>query len=377
MKSRLLAIVLIGWGTMVLCMTNNGVLAEELGIDDLEEKYPVLAAFKDVQLHGFIDTGINYNFNNPDSRSNSDLRVFDRKANSFTLNMVEISLEKELKDSFGYRLDLNFGKDANITAPADTGAGDEFDIQEAFITLRAPVGEGMDFKFGKFVTLLGAEVIESPLNYNYSRSFLFGLAIPFTHTGVLGSYSFNDKFSLSAGIVNGWDVIEDNNNAKTFLGNITISPYDSFSLGVNGVYGAEQDDNDSSKRGVLDVVATLTPINDVTLVLNYDYGREEDAGGGGQDAKWTGLAGYIHYDVSDTTGLTLRSEFFDDEDGVRTGTAQELWEITLTAEFKLYEGVMARLEYRHDESNQKPFIDGSGLATDNQDTIAFELVYTF
>jgi len=36
---------------------------------------------------------------------------------------------------------------------------------------------------GKFVTLAGAEVINSTLDTNYSRSILFGYAIPFSHTG--------------------------------------------------------------------------------------------------------------------------------------------------------------------------------------------------
>ena len=36
---------------------------------------------------------------------------------------------------------------------------------------------------GKFVTPIGAEVIESQDNWNYTRSILFGYAIPFYHLG--------------------------------------------------------------------------------------------------------------------------------------------------------------------------------------------------
>ncbi len=42
---------------------------------------------------------------------------------------------------------------------------------------------GLTLKGGKFVTLLGQKVIESPNNLNFSRGYLFGLAIPLTHTG--------------------------------------------------------------------------------------------------------------------------------------------------------------------------------------------------
>ena len=76
-----------------------------------------------------------------------------------------------------------------------------FDLQEAYISARVPIGEGPVIKVGKFVTLLGSEVIESPSNLNYSRGYLFTLAIPLTHTGVLASYSFTDWLSVQGGIV--------------------------------------------------------------------------------------------------------------------------------------------------------------------------------
>jgi hypothetical protein len=47
-------------------------------------------------------------------------------------------------------------------------------------------------KGGKFVTLLGYEVIEAPNNLNFSRSFLFSLAIPLTHVGALVTYPVFD-----------------------------------------------------------------------------------------------------------------------------------------------------------------------------------------
>jgi hypothetical protein len=74
-----------------------------------------------------------------------------------------------------------------------------FDVEEAYISARIPIGNGPVVKVGKFVTLLGYEVIESPSNLNYSRGYLFTLAIPFTTTGGLVSYSFSDQLSAQAG----------------------------------------------------------------------------------------------------------------------------------------------------------------------------------
>src|SRR5436309_5327290 len=86
------------------------------------------------------------------------------------------------------------------------------DLEEAYGAYKVPLGSGLTVKAGKFVTLLGYEVIESPNNLNFSRSFLFGLAIPFTHVGALLSYSPTERLTVTAGPVVGWDVAKDNND---------------------------------------------------------------------------------------------------------------------------------------------------------------------
>ena len=65
-----------------------------------------------------------------------------------------------------------------------------------------------------------------------------------------------------------------------------------------------------------------------------------------------------------------------------TGNPAELklWELTLTARYKLLDHLFASVEYRHDQAtnNRLVFDDGDGVKnSDSQDTIAFELVYQF
>src|SRR5262249_56129150 len=101
-------------------------------------------------------------------------------------------------------------------------------------------GKGLSSKGGKSVTLLGAEVIEPWANYNYSRSFLFGFAIPFTNTGVLATYPIFDTLSVSFGGVVGWDNVADNNNSPSFMGNVTWTAPDWPTLGLNGISRPQQ-----------------------------------------------------------------------------------------------------------------------------------------
>jgi hypothetical protein len=79
--------------------------------------------------------------------------------------------------------------------------------------------------------------------------------------------------------------------------------------------------------------------------------------------------------------------FFNDADGIRTGTKQTVWEITPTVAYQIYPGLTFRVEYRHDESSKR-FFEGKGLRNplpdgpttrlfSGQDTVAGELLYSF
>jgi predicted porin len=231
---------------------------------------------------------------------------------------------------------------------------------------------------GKFITHIGAEVIEGydGWNSNFSRSFLFGLAIPFTHTGLRASYDINDQLSVLGVIANGWDNTTDNNDSKSIGFQVAYSPSDDLSILFNWMGGNEQDDSDHEFRQIFDIVVDVAVSNQLSLQFNLDYGTEEDEGVGGGTAEWFGLAGIVRYDVNKWFSMNFRAEFFNDNDGVRTGTiGQDLWEITITPEFRINNNMVVRVEYRHDDSNRLTFDDGAGVS-DSQDTIALNaLVY--
>src|SRR4029077_14846434 len=114
--------------------------------------------------------------------------------------------------------------------------------------------------------------------YNISRSLAYGFAIPVTNTGLLLSYAFTPEVKVIGGVVNGWDNVIDSNDGKSFMGSVSVAAVEQFSFSVNGIYGAEQPKRRDSARGVVDVVLTAKPVDNLALVLNYDYGNETDLG---------------------------------------------------------------------------------------------------
>src|SRR6185436_2724226 len=244
----------------------------------------------------------------------------------------------------------------------------------------------------KWVTLLGYEVLESPNKLNFSRSFIFSFGIPPTHVGALLSYPVADFLTVTAGTVVGWDVAKDNNSAMSFTGQFAATPIKDLAVNFNWITGPEQNSNDTHNRTALDFVVIYTGIKNVTLGLNYDYAFENKeaalvASGTRNDtrASWWGIAGYGAYDWTEALRTALRVEFFDDLESVRTGAQPvgnrtSLWETTATLQYKIWRGLVGRVEYRHDEANAKVFKlenHGTTPTRGSQDTLSVSLHYLF
>ncbi len=379
---------LVGWGliqTPLLWAQENSITETPPASQEAPADDP--SPLKDLQWNGHVAVSYNHNFN---SHFNT-FRVFDEGARQVTLHQAEFWLEKPstAESPIGFGADVVLGSDAKkIHATGLGSADDTFDLTQAYITYKVPVGAGLDLKFGKFVTLHGAEVIRRPGNFHISRSILFGYAIPFTHTGLMATYPFSDRFTVTLGVVNGWDNVTDNNTGKSLHGMVTVLPLKDLTLTVGGTWGPEQAYTNGPKRSLIDVVATYKPVPPLTLIVNVDYGVEANAvpdeTGGSKTARWYGAAGYVLYDLDVRWSVGLRGEFFIDREGFRLGWTDpatglparcDLWELTGTVRYKVVDRLWASLEYRHDFANHPVFDGGAAALKKAQGTVLVELIY--
>ena len=333
-----------------------------------------MALLKGLSWEAMVDGYYGYNFNRPASRTNQ-LRNFDTNDNQFSLNLAEIVLQKKA-EPFGFRFDLDYGPATDIVHASEPGGINTFrNIQQAYFTYVAPVGRGLTLDFGKWVTPHGAEVIESRDNFNYSRSFLFALAIPYYHFGLRGSYPVKDNFTLNAQLVNGWNNVVDNNTGKTFGFGFSWSPVKKLTWVQNYMAGPEQPNNNTNWRQLFDTTLTYAANDKVTLVGNYDYGFDRVSPF--SFVHWTGVAGYLKIQTNKWFALTPRLEWFNDHDGFATAQGQALKDFTMTSEFKLSDNIITRLEYRHDWSDKEFFTRGpDSTLVKSQDTALVGLIFT-
>lgn len=343
-----------------------------------------------VSVNGYLDMAYSHLSGTGLFTSGTANRVFDTQPNSFNLQQAAITLAKQPKEGFGGLVNLTLGQDANVINSYGGGSGNAYagvpgnsnsDLTQAFMQYATG---NLTTIAGKFVTAAGAEVINSTSNTNYSRSILFGYAIPFSHTGVRETYAMNDQLSFFAGLNNGWDQVKDANKQKTVELGGSYMPSKMFMLSAVDYRGTEQvlgtPGGAQGMRNLLDLVGTYTVTDSLNFVLNYDNGSQENAtlaNGSTGTAKWNGLAAYANYQINDPWSVSARAETFKDADGYRTGVAQTWKEATVTVGYTVSKNTELRGEVRKDFSDVASFAYSDGIARKGQNSVAMEALYKF
>lgn len=326
-----------------------------------------------IDFSGLLDGYYELNFNHPWDRTNQ-VRVLDVRANQFTLNLAKLTME-HTADPVGFRFDLGFGRGMDLFHFNEPDFSAMKYVEQAYVSWKPEKGKGFQADFGKFVSSAGAEVFETHTNWNYSRSLLYGWAQPFYHFGLRTSMPLNDHFSAGVQLVNGWNNVEDNNTGKTV--GLTGTYTSKKASWTNTYYaGPEKRDTNQGMRHLYDSVLLLTPSSKLNAYINFDYGVDKMVLGG--QNRWVGIAGAARYQVNSWFAVSPRLEWFNDADGFNTGTDQKLKEFTLTGEFKMAKGLLTRMEYRRDWSDQPYFNRGVQSANHkSQDTVLVGVVAYF
>jgi hypothetical protein len=326
-----------------------------------------------IEFSGLIDGYYSFNNNHPASRFNT-LRNFDVKANQFSLNMVKVSLN-HAPEPVGFTLDLGFGRAWDIFHVTDPAGRDLIRyIPQAYVSLKPEKWGGFQIDFGKFYTSAGAELTENNLTWSYGRGYLYTNG-PYYHFGTRITKPLGKGFAVGLQLVNGWNNVEDNNSGKT-VGITTAWTGKRISWFNNYYVGPEKNDTNDGVRHFYDTVLNLTPTDRATFYLNFDYGRENEAVGRSA-AEWVAIGVAGRFQTTEHTALALRYENYNDHRGFITGQAQALNSFTLTGEYKWAQGLLSRLEYRRDWSDQPFFERGRGGLHKNQDTLTLGVVAFF
>ena len=317
-----------------------------------------------IEFSGLVDGYYSLNFNHPASKNNT-WRNFDAKANQFSLNFAKLTME-HAADPIGFRFELAAGRAMEIFHATEPGGTEVYKhILQAYVSVRPENWKGIQFDFGKFVTSAGAEVTETHLNWNYSRSLLFANG-PYYHFGLRTTAPIGQHFTAGVQLVNGWNNVEDNNNPKTvgLTGAFTSSKFN-----WSHVYYVGNEKTDTAGgvkiradgiRHFYDTVIAINPAGRVNFLANFDYGVDKNPTD--RSNTFYGYSLATRFVGSERFAVSPRYDWYKDRDGFITGTSQTLQEFTLTADWRWTQGFLSRLEYRRDWSNQPFFDRGNDIA---------------
>jgi hypothetical protein len=370
-----------------------------------EKPNQLLTALSSTTISGYVDTSAHWNPGTGNANSPAYAFNTPSKQDGFNVNVVNVVLEKSLDESTwsaGYKIDMIYGPNAtgwNSSANADSTS--DFGLKQAYVALRAPVGNGIDLKLGSFDTIIGYEVFNSGSNPNYTRSWGYTIE-PTQHTGLLASYQVNKVIGLSGGIVNTWSA---GINARTtgaesdkgYLAAVTLTAPDSMGVLAGSALYLGYADGYASLLGndVQSVYAgatVATPIKGVKVGAAFDYAEADDDGLG---ATGSGMSTALYASIAATEKLSFhfRGEWAKINPTFATGAEstvgiagipREVIALTGTLQYDLWTNVLSRLEVRWDHALEgAPFggeVSGTGPGgADEKDAVlvAGNLIYKF
>ena len=373
-----------------------------------EKMSAVQAAMSSTSISGYVDTSAQWN---PGTGTGNNYYKFggESKADGFNLNVVQLTIAKPLDEAewaAGYRADLWFGPDANVLGTQNGGAltafpGRDLAIRQAYVAMRMPVGNGLDWKMGVFDSIIGYESVEAGNNPNFTRS--YGHTIePQTHTGLLGTYRFNDMISASAGIANTFGpTINFRANPpkaesfKTYMASVALTAPESmgFLKGstlyagiVNGFNAASTGNGPGNQTSFYAGATVATPVEGLKLGLAYDnLDSHRDSGFGIGHDTWAGSV-YASYQATEKLSLHVRGEIVTSLDPFPgAGAAAEnsqIWSLTGTVQYDLWKNVISRLEVRWDASDEGKYFSSNDtpagtLNRRNSILVAANVIYKF
>jgi hypothetical protein len=232
-----------------------------------------------------------------------------------------------LSGKVGATVDLGFGRRAEEFSYND-GAANGFlslsNIKQAYLTY-APSSK-VKFTAGKFATHVGYELLDAPLNRNYSMSYMFTNG-PFFHTGLKADITAG-PIGFMLGLTNYTDETTATTTTKNLIAQVsdavilgTISS--KFNIGYNGT------------------VQSRKPVT-------------------GSSGSWIGNALYLNFDPTDKVGITLRSELISDSKTIYF-TTKSIFANTISVNAKVGPlTIVPELRFESAQSNFYLKNDGSG-----------------
>lgn len=317
-----------------------------------------------ITTSGSIDAYFRNSFSTP-SEATNNLTSFTNSNKKLALGMASLKVDQSL-GKFSTTVDLGVGKRAEEFSYNDNGFLAY--LKQAYVSY-SPTDK-LKISAGKWATHVGYELLDAPLNRNYSMSYGFSYG-PFFHTGVKVEYALSSKSSFMIGIANPTDYVITSSSNKVLIAQFSTKLFEDKTTIYANYQGGNTGGSTSFSQFDLVINNTLSS----KFALNYDgaiYSAKD-----GKSTHWKSNALYLNYDPTTAFGFTLRSELFDDKSGLSAGAfVTSIFANTLSLNYKIKKLTIIP-ELRLDNAKDNLYFNNDHIATGSNTSFIIAAVYKF
>ncbi|MFZ4770300.1 MAG: porin [Ferruginibacter sp.] len=337
---------------------------------------------KSLSFSGSVDAYYRYNF----AGKTNNFTSFTNAQSSFELGMASLRADATaMSGKVGATVDLGFGRRAeefsyndgndNVGTGADkNGFLSLAAIKQAYVTY-APSSK-VKFTMGKFSTHVGYELLDAPLNRNYSMSYMFTNG-PFFHQGLKADITAG-PIAFMLGVTNYTDQSTSSTSVKNLIAQVSAATKNGklkAYLNYSGFGGSDDGQNPSGLKSLnqfdLVVLGTLTS----KFNIGYNGTVQSRKPVTGTSGSWVGNVLYLNYDPSASIGLTLRSEYISDNKTVYYST-KNIFANTLSLNAKI--GPLTIVpELRFESAQSEIFVKNNGAGSKSTASGILAVMYKF
>lgn len=228
-------------------------------------------------------------------------------------------------------------------------------FEEAYVGARA--GKSLWIDAGIFGSAIGMESWRSTEDPTYTRS-LTGDLTPYYSAGVRGTWQASAVVALRLDLVNGWQRIGENNDAKALSARVDWTPRSTLLLGGSAFIGNERPEAATpATRSFGQVYARIGAADRAAAWLTADLGSEAAS-------RWRSLTAIVRRPLTPSLAMSVRGEYYSDPDQVvfatGTGNGFEGVGASLGVDVTVVPGVQWRTEGRWLSSRDAVFANADG-----------------
>lgn len=293
---------------------------------------------------------------------------------AFLIDEVELDISKTFGENVRLRADIEFSpvEDGGAPGALNVTESSVANLEQAYVTVNVPVGDGAELLFGKFNVPIGFESVDRNELLTVSHSNVYNFLTPTNATGAKFYVAFNDLVDLSLYVVN--DLNRDGfSDIVNGVGDSAIPSVggrlgfnwgeegSESTVGLSAAAGPEQPQQNAHWDYLADIDFSLH-VTDALLIGGEAIYRQSnrtvaESTVDANDYKAYGAQLLFNYQFSDVWDGTLRFDYIHDMNaraaaaaglgGARfSGVDEQIMAGTVVAGYQITDGAKFKLEYK-------------------------------